>query len=82
MRQNRGLSAFPLTCSSKEDLQHEIEMEYRKEFIAEGQMFYYKKRRNETINSSSAYEMFTAEPSLFTMPIPDDENVYGGREKN
>ena len=29
VRQNRGLSAFPLTCSSKEELQHEIEMEYR-----------------------------------------------------
>ncbi|MGM9777513.1 MAG: RagB/SusD family nutrient uptake outer membrane protein [Prevotella sp.] len=82
VRQNRGLAAFPLTCSSKEDLQHEIEMEYRKEFIAEGQMFYYKKRRNETINSYSAYEMFSVEPSLYTMPIPDDENVYGGREKN
>lgn len=81
VRQNRGLAAFPLTCSSKEELQHEIELEYRKEFIAEGQMFYYKKRLNETIVNMTAYESYTVEPRLFTMPVPDDEFTYGGRDK-
>ncbi len=81
VRRNRGLSSFPLSCSSKDDLQHEVEMEYLKEFIAEGQMFYYKKRRNETIVSKTAYDQYTIEPRLFTMPIPDDEFTYGGREK-
>lgn len=81
VRQNRGLSAFPLTCSSKEELQHEIEMEYRKEFIAEGQIFYYKKRLNEPIVNKTAYDQYMIEPNLFTIPIPDDEFTYGGREK-
>ena len=57
------------------------EPEYRKEFIAEGQMFYYKKRLNEIIVNKSAYEQFPIEPRMFTLPIPDDEFTYGGREK-
>lgn len=79
VRQNRGMASYPLTCTSRAELQQEIEKEYRKEFIAEGQLFYYKKRMNETIYNTSAYDTYTVEPDMFTLPIPDDENTYGGR---
>ncbi len=79
VRQHRGMSAYPLTCTDKDELQEEIEKEYDKEFICEGQLFYYKKRRNENIVNHTAYEQYTITPDLFTMPRPDDEDTYGGR---
>lgn len=79
VREHRGMQSYPLNCSTKEDLQNEIGKEYAKEFIAEGQLFYYKKRHGQTITSRSAYQTFTVQPELFTLPIPDDENTYGGR---
>ena len=79
VRQNRGMSAYPLNCSSKEDLQAEIGKEYAKEFIAEGQLFYYKKRLGQTIINKTAYDAYTIQPELCVLPIPDDENMYGGR---
>lgn len=79
VRQNRGMSAYPLQITSRDELQQEIEKEYAKEFIAEGQLFYYHKRLNEPITSKSLYESYTISPSLYTLPRPDDENTYGGR---
>ncbi len=79
VRQNRGMAAYPLTVSNSDELQREIELEYGKEFIAEGQMFYYHKRRNETIINHTPYQTYNIQPNLFTMPRPDDENTYGGR---
>lgn len=81
VRRHRGMSSYPLSCSSKNELQNEIEKEYRKEFIAEGQLFYYMKRHeksfyNETAFGSSSY----ITPDLMTLPVPDDENTYGGRK--
>ena len=79
VRQHRGLSSYPLTCTNKQQLQDDIEQEYRKEFIAEGQLFYYHKRRNDTYNTRSLYNSYEATPDLFTFPRPDDEDTYGGR---
>lgn len=79
VRQNRGMASYPLAVSNKTELQEQIEKEYCKEFICEGQLFYYKKRMNETIYSATAYDSYTISPDLFTLPIPDDENTYGGR---
>lgn len=79
VRQHRGMVAYPLNCTTKEELQNEIGKEYAKEFIAEGQLFYYKKRLGQTITSHSAYDTYTVQPESFTLPIPDDENTYGGR---
>lgn len=82
VRQNRGMASYPLSVGSRGELQQEIEKEYRKEFIAEGQLFYYKKRHNEIIVTKSAYSENYITPEFFTMPIPDDENTYGGRNSN
>ncbi|MGM9727206.1 MAG: hypothetical protein ACI3YJ_06345 [Prevotella sp.] len=79
MRRNRGLASFPVSASNNNELQKEIEKEYGKEFIAEGQLFYYKKRRNEPITNHSAYQSYNIEPNVYVMPRPDDEDTYGGR---
>ncbi len=44
LRDHRGYVNYPLADDC--DLTAEIEAEYRKEFIAEGQLFYYYKRLN------------------------------------
>lgn len=79
VRQQRGMSSYPLSVSNESELQQEIEKEYGKEFIAEGQLFYYHKRLNQNIVSHAAYETFNVTPSLYVMPRPDDEDTYGGR---
>ena len=83
VRSHRGLSSAPLRCGSKDDLQNEIEKEYRKEFIAEGQLFYYFKRLNKSVTIKSPMSgSKTIEPNCFTLDRPDDENTYGGRNKD
>lgn len=80
VRKHRGMSAYPLDCNNEEKLQQEIEKEYRKEFISEGQLFYYFKRLNKTIHTKDVYSRKNIiEPNLFTMPRPEDEDIYGGR---
>ncbi len=79
VRRHRGLTAYPLSVSSREELQDQIELEYRKEFIAEGQMFYYYKRLNKEITNNAMYSSSVIDPKCFTMPRPDDEDTYGGR---
>lgn len=80
VRRNRGLSSYPLTCNSKSELQNQIELEYEREFIAEGQLFYYHKRLNQSYVNRSKYNEYQIEPKVFTFPRPDDEDVYGGHE--
>jgi len=79
VRAHRGLSAYPLTVSSRDELQEQIRLEYHKEMIAEGQTFYYYKRRNENLVNKSAWSENEITPSVYTMPRPDDEDTYGGR---
>lgn len=81
VRRHRGMASYPLTCTSKNDLQNEIEKEYRKEFIAEGQLFYYMKRHEKSFSNVSAFGSSSyITPDLMVLPIPDDENTYGGRK--
>ena len=68
-----------LKMSLTSELKAEIGKEYAKEFIAEGQLFYYKKRLGQTIINKTAYDAYTIQPELCVLPIPDDENTYGGR---
>lgn len=79
VRSHRGLSAYPLTVSSREELQEQIRLEYHKEMVAEGQTFYYYKRLNKDITNLSAYSESVITPDMFTMPRPDDEDTYGNR---
>ena len=79
VRQHRGLQAYPLKITSADDLKEQIRLEYHKEFVGEGQTFYYYKRLNENITNKQAYGTVTVTPKVYTMQRPDDEDTYGGR---
>lgn len=77
VRANRGLSAKQLsTALTQNELQTEIQKEYRKEFFGEGQMWFYFKRKLATsIPNMSSFN----DVSLYTFDRPSDEDLYGGR---
>ncbi|MDR2130267.1 MAG: RagB/SusD family nutrient uptake outer membrane protein [Odoribacteraceae bacterium] len=62
-----------------EAVQEEIRKEYAKEFICEGQLFYYYKRLNsETIQFYSPYNS-PLPRDLYVLPLPEEEIDYGQR---
>lgn len=76
VRYNRGLSATPLseTLSTKE-VDNEIYKEYRKEFLGEGQLFFYYKRRNYSTIPGATKQ---GSHSVYVMPIPSSDQEFGG----
>lgn len=72
LRAHRGLVAIVST----NDLQNEIYKEYCKEFLCEGQMFYYYKRLG--MNRIGVYRTVSIDPeSVYVIPFPDDELDFG-----
>lgn len=67
LRRMRGLK----TMAPGATLQAEIEAEYRKELLGEGQMFYYFKRLNQLVNVDME------DQEQFVLPIPDTEIERG-----
>jgi len=65
---------LPATLT-KELVDMEIEKEWRKEFISEGQMFYYYKRLGKNIPGATV-----SGDELYIVPLPDREVEIGGRE--
>ena len=76
VRQARGLTALNATgISNPDSLSNEIMREYKKEFIQEGQTFFYYKRLNKDLKQVTA----TTAPipaNVFVFPIPDKEKEY------
>lgn len=72
LRAHRGLVAI----SSTSDLQNEIYKEYCKEFLCEGQMFYYYKRLG--MNKIGVFRSVSIDPeAVYVIPFPDDELDFG-----
>jgi hypothetical protein len=77
VRDNRGLSAFPLAATlTAAQVEEEIYKEYRKEFLGEGQLFYYYKRLNRPVIPGSASPGTDA---IYVFPLPDNEKEFGNR---
>lgn len=72
LRAHRGYANTPLPAGA--DLQEELQKEYRKEFIAEGQLFYFYKRQNLTTISFTAQNM---NRDVYVFPVPDNELEFG-----
>ena len=64
---------------SKDELREEIQKEWRKEMLLEGQMFYYYKRRGI---SSIPRCNITMTDQTYVLPLPQAELEFGGRENN
>lgn len=71
LRDHRGYVNYPLADDC--DLTAEIEAEYRKEFIAEGQLFYYYKR----LNYDKLPGMSEPMAKHYVFPMPDNELEFG-----
>lgn len=72
-RRNRSLPALQLTLDATQ-VQAEIFKEYQKEFICEGQLFYYYKRTNA---ATIEFTTVPGGPDVYLVPMPDDEIEYG-----
>ncbi len=77
-RDARNLDNFHLTDNLPADeLDNEIKKEYRKEFLGEGQMFYFYKRRNAARIDGAA---INAGNDVYVLPMPDNEIEFGNRK--
>lgn len=70
LRIHRGLAE--LKNLSKEELQQELEKEYYREMIGEGQVFFYHKRMNT--------KMIATANAVYVLPMPDNESDLGKRQ--
>ena len=73
MRHRRNLSDLA-TDLSADEIQDEIFKEYQKEFICEGQLFYYYKRMNKP---GIRFSQVVANNAVYVLPKPDDEIEFG-----
>ena len=72
LRGFRGYAGNPLPADA--NLLEELRKEYQKEFIAEGQLFYFYKRQNMTTIPFTAQMMNRA---TYVFPMPDNELEFG-----
>ena len=72
LRGFRGYAGNPLPADA--NLLEELRKEYQKEFIAEGQLFYFYKRQNMTTIPFKAQMMNRA---TYVFPMPDNELEFG-----
>ncbi len=71
IRKHRGYDEI---VSLTGTIQEELYKEYRREFLAEGQMFFYLKRLNSEIIE---YSTEVGSEEVYVLPIPDLEEEYG-----
>lgn len=72
-RARRNLQPLDASLSASE-IQNEVFKEYQKEFICEGQMFFYYKRLNL---ASIQFTQIPGTAAVYVLPKPDDEIQYG-----
>lgn len=78
VREHRGiLEAIPSDISLDE-LKDEIMKEYRKEFLSEGQLFFYYKRTGAT-SILDVSETVDLNDDIYVLPYPDNELEFGNR---
>ena len=80
LKEFRRLRGYPnVEVAPNVDLQEELAREYRREFIAEGQLFYYYKRMNYP---QIPYTSIPTTESVYVFPLPDDEIEFGYSSNN
>jgi hypothetical protein len=76
VRQARGLNALNAAgISNSDSLSTEIMREYQKEFIQEGQTFFYYKRLNKDLKQVTATTAIIPN-DVYVLPLPDAEKEY------
>lgn len=77
VRIQRGIGE-PVNAPSEAAFIEELLKEYRKELLAEGQVFYAYKRLNRAIPAQNGTAIAPSD-AVFVLPLPDDEIIYGNR---
>lgn len=78
VRQNRGITGSPLPNTLTESqVWNELTKEWRKEFVGDGQLFFYYKRIG---SESIPYTSVVCNDEIYVLPLPQDEIDFGGRE--
>jgi len=78
VRNNRGLNTNPLPETlTPEQINDEIYKEYRKEFLGEGQLFFYYKRLNIADIKGA---LVHGSKAVYVLPIPSSDIEFGGYE--
>lgn len=87
VRNKRGISKTNnINCNTEEDCINELKKEYRKEFYAEGQYFWFLKTHGltgtleHTVNNRDGDVTTTLVEENFVFPLPDREKEYGWTE--
>lgn len=72
VRSSRGIIEEIPNTATQEELKLELEKEYRKEFIGEGQLFFYYKRLGYTTFAGVGDEIIV-DDAIYVLPYPDSE---------
>ncbi|MBV7533013.1 RagB/SusD family nutrient uptake outer membrane protein [Chitinophaga sp. sic0106] len=75
LRAHRGLAPLDASATTPALLETEIAQQYRQEFIAEGQLFYYYKRKNT--RKLPTIPEFTDPAAIYAIPLPSVEIEFG-----
>lgn len=77
VRRHRGVNVIIPTTIPNDEIATQITQEYRKEFMCEGQTFYYYKR-NKFARFPDNWK--DTPERVYTLPFPDDEIEFGNRK--
>lgn len=80
LRKNRGVSGDISPTIKYEDFVQELTREARREFLGEGQMFYWYKRLGLPVDRGSG--IVKLEPDQYCLPLPATEVEFGGRKED
>ncbi|WP_289024113.1 RagB/SusD family nutrient uptake outer membrane protein [uncultured Salegentibacter sp.] len=78
VRFSRGILEPVADTLNQQEMQLELMKEYRKEFISEGQLFYFYKRNGLT-QIPGVSETVIMDEEEYVLPIPDNEIEFGNR---
>jgi len=82
VRYHRGIAPAYDLKAGVENVQEQIEREYRKEFLGEGQIFYYYKRLGAANIRGAEENLVKIQENEYVLEIPEDEINTAGREPN
>ena len=68
-----------LEFHSMTEINDYLKQEYRREFYAEGQLFFYYKRRNVQMIPDSEISIAGKTSEVYVFPLPDREVEYGNK---
>lgn len=79
VRSSRGIIENIPDTATQEDVLLEIKKEYKKEFLSEGQLFFYYKRTGET-QIFGLSDTIILDDTVYVLPYPDVELEFGNTQ--